>query len=263
MRLEVLISTINQKDYSLLEKMNIQTDAIVINQCDKNEFKSLYIKGKNIKFISLAERGVGLSRNTALMRATADICLFADDDCIYEDDYEKVILNAFYQKPDADIIFFNVKSANPIRPIYQTKKDGRIRWYNCLKYGTVRIAVKRKVIMKKRIFFSLLFGGGTIYGSGEDSLFIIDCLKNGLKIYAVPSCIGIVEQKESSWFQGYNEKYFFDKGALFTAISNNWYFFLCLQFLLRHNQLYKNNMTFLKTINLMLKGAESLRKDYF
>ena len=37
----------------------------------------------------LNERGIGLSRNTALMRATADIILFADEDVTYKDGYAK------------------------------------------------------------------------------------------------------------------------------------------------------------------------------
>lgn len=37
MRVQVLIATMNQTDYTLLDKINIQTSAIVCNQCDKNE----------------------------------------------------------------------------------------------------------------------------------------------------------------------------------------------------------------------------------
>ena len=76
MTLEVLVSTMYQKDYSLLDRMNIQTDAIVVNQCNENSIEKFEYKGHKIKWISLNERGVGLSRNTALMRSTADICLF-------------------------------------------------------------------------------------------------------------------------------------------------------------------------------------------
>ena len=71
MKLQVLVATMHQKDYSLLDKMNIQTDAIVINQCDEYRFEEFEYKGKKIKWYSMKERGIGLSRNTALMRQTA------------------------------------------------------------------------------------------------------------------------------------------------------------------------------------------------
>lgn len=35
MGLEVLIATMHQTDYSLPEKMNVESDAVVINQCDE------------------------------------------------------------------------------------------------------------------------------------------------------------------------------------------------------------------------------------
>ena len=85
MTLQVLVATMHQKDHSLLERMNIQCDAIVINQCDRDEIERFQFRGHDILWMSLKERGVGLSRNTALMRATADILLFADDDVVYND----------------------------------------------------------------------------------------------------------------------------------------------------------------------------------
>ena len=116
MTLQVLVSTMHQKDYSLLDTMNIQSDAIVVNQCDRNEIKEFEYKGHQIKWISLAERGVGLSRNTALMRATADVLLFADDDVVYLDGYVDIVLSEFINNPDVDVFTFNLNSLNTVRP---------------------------------------------------------------------------------------------------------------------------------------------------
>ena len=45
----------------------------------------------------MQEKGVGLSRTTALQRATADIVLFSDEDIVYENGYaEKVFYNKFF-----------------------------------------------------------------------------------------------------------------------------------------------------------------------
>ncbi|CEP47881.1 Glycosyl transferase family 2 [[Clostridium] sordellii] len=87
--LEVLVSTMNQKDYSLIKKMNIQTDALFINQCDLNQYEELKKYEKNIRIISNTERGLSKSRNQALLNAKGDICLIADDDIKYVDGYEK------------------------------------------------------------------------------------------------------------------------------------------------------------------------------
>ena len=51
MNVQVLVATMNQTDYTLLKKMNIQTNAIVGNQCDKNEITEFEYNGHQIKWL--------------------------------------------------------------------------------------------------------------------------------------------------------------------------------------------------------------------
>lgn len=221
MRLEVLVSTVNAEPHKLIKKMNIQTDAIIINQCDCFGYEEIKNGNNIVKVYSFNERGVGLSRNTALMRATGDIVLFADDDEVFADDYERIIINEFKKNEKADFIVFDIDTfGNKKRKYKKITKKKKIYWYNCLKYGAVRFAVKLDCIRKNNISFSLLFGGGAKYGSGEDSIFIYDCIKSKIKIYQNSSKIATVNMTNSSWFDGYNEKYYYDKGALFSALDS-------------------------------------------
>ena len=217
MTLQVLVSTMHQNDYSLLARMNIQTDAIVINQCNKNETNEFIYNGHIIKWISTTDRGVGRSRNLAIINSTADIILFADDDVCYVDGYEDIVINEFKHQ-NWGLIVFNLTSLNPRRPEIIIKKGYRLKWFNCLKFGACKIAVDRKMLLYKNIFFSLLFGGGATYQAGEDNLFITNCIQSKMKCYASSSNIGSVKQEESTWFKGYNEKYYIDRGALFFAM---------------------------------------------
>lgn len=257
MKLQVLVSTMHQTDHSLLKKMNIQSDAIVINQCDINKFEEFEYKGHKIKFLSFNERGVGLSRNTALMRSDGDICIFADDDVTYVNGYKEVILETFAKIPDADVIVFNVIGTNPDRMPYIIPKQSRVRIFNCLRYGTYRIAVRNESIKKSNIYFSLLFGGGAKYSAGEDSLFMIDCIRKGLKVYASPVVIGEVNHQDSTWFNGYTDKYFMDKGVFYYSMSKRWAWLLCLQFAIRHRNLFKNKKTITEAYKLMIKGIKA------
>src|SRR5699024_3182293 len=259
MKLQVLVSTMNQNDLNILDKMNLKSDAIIVNQCDNNVIEKTTYKGYTIDFISLKETGVGLSRNNALMRSSGDICLMADDDMVYKDNYKEIVLEAFKKNPKADIILFNVpihkKNGQIIKKV---KKNQRIRFYNAMKFGTVNIAFKKEKIFKKNIFFSLLFGGGARYGSGEDSIFIIQALKSGLKIYSNTEEIANIEENTSTWFEGYNEKYFFDRGALFEAIGGfPFSYLLIVQFLVRKRRLYKNNLSFRNALKKMNLGVKS------
>lgn len=256
--LQVLVSTMYQTDHSLLSRMNIQSDAIVVNQCDRNEIEELNYLCNKIKWISVKERGVGLSRNTALMRSSADIILFADDDVIYENGYEKTVVEAFEKHPDASIVIFNLRSLNPDRPEYVIKRDHRIHKYNSLKYGACRIAVRRDPILYNNVVFSLLFGGGACYSAGEDNLFINQCLQKGMKVFASPAMIGTVNQTESTWFKGYNEKYYYDRGALFAAMYQKTAIEYMLLFELK-NQRKKHEMGFLNRLKLELNGIKEYK----
>jgi glycosyltransferase involved in cell wall biosynthesis len=259
MRVEVLISTMHQNDHSLLDKMNISTEAIVVNQCEENKIECFAHRGRKVKFISLNERGVGLSRNTALMRAQNEICLFADDDVVYVDNYEELILDAFKSNPKAGMIVFNVPSTNKYRPSHITNRVKKLFLFNSLKYGTFCIAVRRELIFASSISFSLLFGGGAKFSAGEDSLFIADCIKNKIGVYTSPHVIGEVNHQESTWFKGYNEKYFIDKGAFFYCLSKRLKKILCLQFLIRHRDIIPKDIGLYNSYKLMKKGFEAIK----
>lgn len=228
MRVQVLVATMNQAEHSLLDKMNIQSDVIVGNQCDYNSIEHFSYKEYSATYLNFCEKGVGLNRNNALMRADADICLFADDDMIYVDNYAQIIEENFEKYPDADVFVFNLKEENPTR--YIIKKMHRIRYHNYLRYGTARVAVKLENIRKHGIYFNQCFGGGTEHCHGEDNIFLTECLKAGLKIYALPITIAsLTEERESTWNAGYDSKYIRDQGYLYEAISRKWWKVLCLQ----------------------------------
>lgn len=255
MNLQVLIASMHQTDYSLLEKMNIQSDAIVGNQCDHDQVDRFQWNGHQICYLSFSERGVGLNRNNALMRATGDICLFADDDMRYHDNYTALVEQAFSAHPDADAIVFNITIQNGHTESRRNTSSKRVRWYNALSYGTCRLAVKTDSIRRENLAFHHCFGGGTMYSCGEDSLFIADMLKHGLRIYTFPISIAEVHQNESTWFSGYSKKYLYDKGALFRALSHRWGMLLCLQDLFRHPYQYKDaGLTFGEAWALMKSG---------
>jgi len=260
MRVQVLVAAMDQEDHSLLKKMNIQSDAIVGNQCDKNSIESFDYDGHKIKYLNLSERGVGLNRNNALMRADADIVLFADQDMRYVDNYSQIVIDEFKKRPNADMLLFNVHSLNLERPTIKITKNKKVYFFDCLKYGAVNFAVKLNKVKTNNIYFSLLFGGGAKYSSGEDSLFIYDFIKKGNNVYASTKILGYVEQSTSTWFNGYNKKYFTDKGAFFYSISNRFCILLCLQFLIRHYNT-KWEVSFFEAFKYMKKSIKEIKNE--
>jgi glycosyltransferase involved in cell wall biosynthesis len=253
MKVQVLVAAVGQTDHGLLERMNIRSDVIVGNQCDRDSVERFAFQGHNAMYLNFAERGVGLNRNNALMRADGDICVFADDDMVYRYDYVQTITDAFQAHPEADVLVFNLKEPVPTR--YVIPKFMRVHYLNYLRYGSARVAVRLRSVRKYGIYFNQCFGGGTEHRHGEDNIFLTDCLKNGLKIYAVPAVIArLTEERPSSWNAGYDEKYLRDQGALYRVISRRWWRLLCLQDLIRRPYIYKKaGLTFRQAMDIMFR----------
>ena len=257
-KLQVLVTTMQQQDLQKYYEMNLHTDALFANQANRTEFVNEIINGKSVEMITTSTRGVGKNRNIALMYSTGDILLIADDDVTYVDGYEKIILKAFEELEDADGIIFNIKTIGRDPDRRKNERITRLNFLNAFNYGAVRIAIKKNSIIREGITFNENFGGGTIYSAGEDSLFIRDLLKHKLRLYAYPETIAVVKQFESTWFKGYNKKYFYDKGALFYALDPRLYSILLKQDLARHMNLYKDSGLTVKEIETLERnGARS------
>lgn len=237
MNLQTLVSCVQQNTELIAQIMNIDSDAIIINQCDESDYSEYDHNGHRIRCYSYAERGVGLSRNKALERATADIILFSDEDIRYETGYSETIIREFEKRPGADMLLFNIDVTEE-RRTYHIDKEHRVTWKNCGRYPTYSFAVRREKIHNAGIKFNLNYGGGAKYGCGEDSLFIMDCVKNGLKIIALPVTIGREEPRPSTWFNGYNEKFFFDRGALYKPLYGILAKPLAIRWLLAHKDIF-------------------------
>lgn len=260
MRLEVLVATMNRENIDFLENMQIKTDAIVINQCGREDQEVIEREGKKITFKSFNEKGLSRSRNRALEEATADICLIADDDVVYASDYEKKILEAYATYKDADIIAFQVTRLGAKRLKKYRLKPKKQSWLSCMKISSVEITFKREQILKQGIRFKTLFGAGAYFNNGEENIFLYDCLRKGLKIMYVPIEIGSVSCEESSWFEGYNRHYFRSMGAGYFGMSKRWGWLLSWQHLLRHYKLYKNEKSFFSIAKEMKEGRKLCSK---
>lgn len=212
MKIEVLISCMHQSDTSIADRTGCKSDVLIINQADSDGYEEKCVEGYKVRMFTIAQRGLSLSRNMALMNAKGDICLISDDDEKLEDNYVELITRAFERHPDADIIAFNYADENP-RSYRKMIKEEKIASKH-KSFSSVSLAFKRQSILKNNVFFDLRIGAGSgIISAGEESAWQFKAREQGLKIYQCPELITTVSQKESEWFKGYNEKYFYDLGA--------------------------------------------------
>ena len=212
LKLEVLISCMFQNVKEIINKTNIQTNVLVINQCDEDKFEEFHFKNKigmecYARIIHTKERGLSRSRNMALKYSLGDIVLICDDDEYLVDNYEDIILENFKKNPQYDIIAFNFIHPYRSFPI----KTYDVGYLRAPKLASWQLAIhKNKKI--GAVKFCEKMGSGTGNGGGEEIKFIIDCLKNKCKIKYIPTIIGKVAQTDSLWFHGYNKGYWINRG---------------------------------------------------
>lgn len=76
MKLQILVSSLNQEVKSLAEKMNLQADAILINQCNENRYEEWTQDGHRIRCYHLAERGSAVAQQRASACGRRPVPLF-------------------------------------------------------------------------------------------------------------------------------------------------------------------------------------------
>jgi len=216
--------------------MNIRCDVVIANQFDRDEILIRNTEGCLQKMITTNTRGVGKNRNIALLAASEEIVLFADDDVEYNDDLVNRVTDAFKNNPQADVIVFGMDMMKD-GLVYEKRRcrKQKLHIWNSMRYGTYRIAARRNALINNNISFHQCFGGGCLFGSGEDSLFLKECFDKKLKVYSHDYVLGRCSKDKSTWFTGCDEKYFYDKGVLvrhlfpFTAYLMALYFGICFK----------------------------------
>ena len=175
MTFEVLISCMNQNDISIVSKANLKKNVIIINQA--NFEKVFEDSDKNIKMYSTIERGLSKSRNLAIEKSNADICLISDDDEVFVDDLEHLVLDS-YNKYNYDIIVFDL--SNYHKKII--RKPHILKRFELLKISSVQISFKRSSVYGIVNFDENL---GRIFGNLLCNLKSINgCNRNVLELHS-------------------------------------------------------------------------------
>ncbi len=256
MKLEILLSCMNQKDFSIIDNFNLRSDILIVNQCNENSYREEIRNGFLCRMINTTKRGLSQSRNECLNNMNGDIGIICDDDVKYYDNYTEIILNAFTKLRDADIITFDIDKINSREKSLKKLKIKKAPWYK--NYSSVTIAFKKEALKKNNIWFNLNFGSGSKYSSGEESLLLREANRKNMKIYEYPATIAKVDYSHSTWFSGYDENFFYDKGALLKAGYPKSYYILKYYFVLKLRK--KTNLSIsemVKNLNNGIKGYEN------
>lgn len=167
------------------------------NDIDPADFE---IPGKlrrhDFKVFFTPTRGLAANRNHALSKTTAPLLLISDDDLDYTADGLKSVIDAFDRNPDSDLLTFRYFSKTCPKqypegefPLILPRKGYSI--------ASVEIAMRGDRIRGK-IWFNENFGIGAYFPSGEEDVFVLDCLDHGFVGRHIPVVIARHEGSTTS-----------------------------------------------------------------
>lgn len=258
MTVEILISCMDQTDTSIIERTGVQTDVVVINQCNTNaietfQFKNKYGKICNAKFISTTERGLSRSRNMAIRNSSADICVLCDDDELLDENIETIVLNAYKISPASSLILFSLKREDTKKK-YPTQPRC-LSYIDILKASSVQITFRRNEIIKNNIYFDERMGAGTGNGGGEENKFLFDCRRKTLGMRYCPHSIALLKSSESSWFKGFTSEYIENLGWSSRRSQGSFLGFIyCMYWIVDKYSRYCDNLKFSQAFKSVMRG---------
>ena len=93
MSVTLLVSSLNKNPDEFIRDNHISGNAVIVNQCDRENQREILSDSSRIVIIETNSRGVGVNRNLCIDNSFGDIVLFGDDDIVYDEDYAEKVEN--------------------------------------------------------------------------------------------------------------------------------------------------------------------------
>ncbi|WP_379898806.1 glycosyltransferase family 2 protein [Lacinutrix iliipiscaria] len=225
--LEILVATMNRNSLQFLYAMFKYNDIrnytiLVVNQTTEDCL--LESNNSQVRVINTFEKGLSRSRNLAIQKAIGRICLIADDDVIFQKNFQQNIISSYEKVPEADLITFKTLTTqgNPYSN-YPKTISKLTSFYK--KVLSIEITFKRESLIKYGISFDEDFGLGSVFQDGENRLFLKRVINHkDLKAYFVPEFI-VEHESNSSSDQVSSDRFISARSALNYKLNGNLAYF--------------------------------------
>lgn len=188
----VLISTLDNGIFKVIDNIKRTKKNPNIKISVVHQKKSSFDFFGNYDFDYFAQNdvlGLSKSRNFALECCNTDYAYIMDDDVEFDMDKIMCLVNRMkFDNVDIATCCYNNKNGTFPKKYKRKTFDHNI--YTAAKVSSIEICVNVSSIRKKGIRFDERFGLGADLPSGEEYIFLADCLSNGLKVkyYPIVTC---------------------------------------------------------------------------
>lgn len=199
------------------------------------------LQRNDFKIVRSDTKGLTVNRNIAISEATAPLLLVSDDDVVYSKEWLTAIIDAFDKHNEADIIAFRYVSSshNKYYPSASVSLYTPPKGYFV---SSIEIAF-RKDAVKGKIWFNENFGVGDMFPSGEEDIFIHDCLHAGIKGIFLPMTIARHDDATTSGKNLMLPSRPLTKGAVFLRLHPHSWPLRMLAHALREIPLWRNGLS--------------------
>ena len=196
---EIIVSTMNDNVYKAISDFECYVaDNVVVTIIHQvSNGKEYNIEAEVVRYFQYAEVGLPSSRNRGLENAVGDILLPTDDDVYFESNFTAMIVSAFDEFPNADVITFKAKTPEgedyksyPSRSFYHN-------WRSLLGVSSIEICLRKDSFGENGPRWDPDYGLGAKFPGGLEVVFLQDCRRKLLSMVYYPACI-VFHPAESS-----------------------------------------------------------------
>jgi len=215
---------------------------------------------KRVNYYSTNSKGLAINRNFGIAKATNDYIWLLDDDIKCASNVTEILSNAIIKCNSAKVISFkmaDIQSGEDLKTYDPVTKRHNI--FSLLNVSSVETIISRKLFINHNLKFDERFGVGTNWPTGEENIFLSDCLKFTRDIYYYPSVI-CFHPKETSGQQLATPQMAEAKGAMFSRIFGRFALIICILFIIKKRKLVSPSLRLLNYLKLMSGGIQVERK---
>lgn len=136
------------------------------------------------------DAGVSRNRNYAMSKATADVCLTADDDLLYDAEGLRSVMDVFRSDDALDVALFKYAGGSAKR--YPDREYDVVRLRKGHFVSEVEIAFRRSSVSGANVRFNPLIGTcSPTIPTGEGEMFVYTALRHGLRCRFFPIVVAL------------------------------------------------------------------------
>lgn len=218
--------------FKMLKQSNVKCNVLIVVQGNAEGYQEFDQDTQTIRIIFTKERGVSRSRNLGLNYCASKYAYIMDDDVLLDTNAIRVLVEKM-EVDGVDLATCKYIKESGTYPKRYLETGFSHTLFSAAKVSSIEICLKVDVIRNLGIKFDECFGLGTNLPSGEEYIFVTDCIKAGLNVKYYPVLIGVHPEFTSGLdFYTENNKVI-AKREMFKRIFGKKYIFFIIVFWLK------------------------------